>query len=294
MALLLAAIAASIAAAVAGQAAVAPRVLVVSSDDTPPLRAALVGVREALGATPIEEIAPDGNFNARIEAAARDGSDVAVIALGGHAAARAAREAPAIATIDCMSAQAAPGALTVPLDMPADQQILWLRRLLPGARYIGILYDPAQNAERVDSLAAALRRADFNPVLAPVQAPAMLAVALGRLHGAVDALLGVPDATVYTPQTTKGLLLFSFRHKLPLIGPSEAWVKAGALYALVWDYREVGAFCAQLALRALPGGGAAAAPTPPRPRVVVNERAAELFRLRWDASLRRAFDPVLE
>ncbi|MGH8799319.1 MAG: ABC transporter substrate-binding protein, partial [Casimicrobiaceae bacterium] len=234
--------------------------LVVSSDDAPQLRAGLIGVREALGTTPVEEIARDGNLKARIEAAALQGENVAVIALGRGAAARAARAAPSIATVDCMAAQAAPGAQAVPLDMPAGPQILWLRRLLPAARYIGILYDPAQNADHVDSLAAALRRADFNPVLVPVAAPAMLPAAVGHLPNAVDALLALPDTTVYTPQTAKGLLLFSFRHKLPLIGPSEAWVKAGALYALVWDYREVGAFCARLALRRLLGAGAAAPP----------------------------------
>jgi putative ABC transport system substrate-binding protein len=62
----------------------------------------------------------------------------------------------------------------------------------------------------------------------------------------------------------KALLLFSFRHKLPLIGLSEAWVQAGALYALDWDYRELGAFCGRLALRQLPGARVAT-PTPPHP-----------------------------
>ncbi|HEY7944848.1 MAG TPA: ABC transporter substrate binding protein [Casimicrobiaceae bacterium] len=283
----------TIVAALAGHAAAAPRVLVFSPDDTPQLRAALAGAREALGATPVEEIAPDGNVNARLEAAARDGKDVAVIALGPRAAARVARGAPAIATVDCMAAQAAPSAQAVPIDMPADEQILWLQRLLPSARYVGILYDPVQNAQHVESLAAALRRADFNPVLVPVQAPAMLPAALGRLPGAVDVLLAVPDATVYTPRTAKGLLLFSFHHKLPLIGPSEAWARAGALYALDWDYREVGAFCARLALRQLPGRSPAA-PARPRPRIIVNKRTAELFGLRWDPSIRQAFDRVLE
>ena len=33
------------------------------------------------------------------------------------------------------------------------------------------------------------------------------------------------------------------------IGPNEAWVRMGALYALDWDYDQVGATCAHLALR---------------------------------------------
>lgn len=271
----------------------APRVLVLSPDDSPQLRAALAGLREALGATPIEEIAADADPGARLKAAAREGNDVALIALGPQAAARAARAAPGLATVDCMAAQTAPDAQAVPADVPGDQQVLWLKRLLPRARYIALLYDPARNAARVESLAASLRRADLNPLPVAVPSPAMLPAALGRLPGAVDAILAVPDATVYAPQAAKSLLLFSFRHKLPLVGTSESWVKAGALYALAWDYREVGAYCGRLALRRLQGEDAAA-PAPPRPRVVVNGRTAELLRLRWDASLRQSFDRVLE
>ena len=102
-----------------------------------------------------------------------------------------------------------------------EQQLTWLRRSLPDARYIGVLYDPAQNIELVDALTAALRGADLNPVLAPVATPAMLPAALARLSSAADALLAVPDTTVYKRETVKALLLFSFRHKLPLIGLSE-------------------------------------------------------------------------
>ena len=283
----------AVVAATVVDATAAPRVLVLSSGDSPQSGAALAGLREAVGATPLEEIAADGDAGARLKAAEREGNDVALIALGQRAAARAAREAPALATIDCMAAQAGPAAQSVAAAVPADQQIFWLRRLLPGARYIAVLYDPARNTVYVESLAASLRRADLNPLLVAVQSPAMLPAALVRLTGAVDAILAVPDATVYTPQTAKGLLLFSFHHKLPLIGSSESWVKAGALYALDWDYREVGAFCGRLALRRL-FGGSAATPEPPRLRVVVNQRTAELFRLQWDASLRQSFARVLE
>ncbi len=286
------ALALTIAATLAAPALAAPRVLLYTADDTPQLRAAQAGVREALGTTPIEDVRP-GDAGARLKAAAREGPHVAMITLGPRAAARAAREAPSLATVECMSAPASPGAQAVPAAIPLEQQLAWLRRLLPDARYIGILYDPAQNAEAVDALAAALRRADLNPVLVPVAAPAMLPAALAHLSRSADALLAVPDTTVYTRETEKALLLFSFRYKLPLIGLSETWVRAGALYALDWDYRELGVFCGQLALRQLSGVHAAAA-TPPRPHVYVNQRSARRFHLHWDDSMRQSFDRVAE
>ncbi|HEV7412770.1 MAG TPA: ABC transporter substrate binding protein [Casimicrobiaceae bacterium] len=280
------------AAALAASALAAPRVLLYATDDTPQLRAAQRGVREALGATPIVEI-PAGDAGARLKAAAHEDPDAAIITLGPQAALRAARDAPSLAAVDCMSTQAGASAQAVPAAIPLEQQLSWLRRLLPDAHYIGVLYDPAQNTELVDALAAALRGADLNPVLAPVATPAMLPAALARLSSSADALLAVPDTTVYKRETVKALLLFSFRHKLPLIGLSETWVQAGALYALDWDYRELGAFCGRLALRQLPGARAAA-PTPPHLHVYVNQRSARLFRVRWDESVRESLERVVE
>ena len=282
----------TIAAALAAPALASPRVLLYAAGDTQQLRAAQRGVREALGSTPIVEI-PADDGGERLKTAAREDPGAAIIALGPEAALRAARDAPALATIDCMSTQAGAGAKAVPAAIPFEQQSAWLKRLLPGARYIGVLYDPAQNSELVGALAAALRAADLNPVLAPVATPAMLPPALTRLSTSADALLAVPDTTVYTRETVKALLLFSFRHKLPLIGLSETWVHAGALYALDWDYRELGAFCGRLALGQL-AGSRAPPPAAPHFHIYVNQRSARLFRIRWDDAMRQSFDPVVE
>jgi putative ABC transport system substrate-binding protein len=282
----------TIAAALAVPALASPRVLLFAPGDTQQLRAAQRGVREALGPTPIVEI-PADDTGERLRAAAREDPDAAIIALGPEAALRAARDAPALATVDCMSTRAGASARAVPAAIPLEEQLVWLKRLLPDARYIGVLYDPAQNTELVGALAAALRAADLNPVLAPVATPAMLPQALAHLSTSADALLAVPDTTVYTRETVKALLLFSFRHKLPLIGLSETWVHAGALYALDWDYRELGAFCGRLALGQL-AGARTSAPVPPHLHIYVNQRSARLFRVRWDDSIRQSLDRVVE
>ena len=281
-----------IAATVAAPGLAAPRVLLYVADDTPQLRAARAGVREALAATAVEEI-PAADAGARLKAATRESGDVALVTLGPDAAARAAHDAPMLPAVDCMASQAAPAGTAVPVAIPSDLQVTWLLRLLPGARYIGILYDPAQSTHAVEALAAALRRADLNPVLLAVPTTSTLPAALARMSAAADALVAVPDSTVYSRQTAKELLLFSFRHKLPLIGLSEPWVEAGALFALDWDYRELGIFCGRLALQRLAGRDAEA-PPPPRVHVFVNQRSARRFGLQWDDALRRSVDRVVE
>lgn len=281
-----------IAAVVAASALAAPRVLLYTADDTPQLRAARAGVREALAPIALEEI-PPSDAGARLRGAMRESGDVTLVTLGPYAAARAAHDAPTLAAIDCMSAQAAPGSTAVSPAIPSEQLVAWLRRLMPGARYIGVLYDPALNAQTVEALAAALRRADLNPVLVAVPTTAMLPAALVRMSGAADALLAVPDSTVYAQETAKELLLFSFRHKVPLVGLSESWVQAGALFALDWDYRELGMFCGRLALQRV-AGREGPAPPPPRLHIFVNQRSARLFGLHWDDTLRRSFDRIVE
>ena len=49
------------------------------------------------------------------------------------------------------------------------------------------------------------------------------------------------------------VLLSSFRNKIPFIGLSKSWVKAGALYSLEWDYPDIGKQCAVVASQILNG-----------------------------------------
>ena len=168
-----------------------------------------------------------------------------------------------------------------------------MKRLLPNARNVGILFDPAQNDKRAADSAAALQRAGYAAVLEPVDGPTALPNALIRLTNRVDVLHALPDTTVYAREHSRALLLFSFRHRIPLAGPTEAWVKAGALYALDWDYADLGRYCASLALRQL-AGGKSPPPAPPRTRVTANARTAEQLRIQWDEETMRAFDKVYE
>ena len=127
--------------------------------------------------------------------------------------------------------------------------------------------------------------------MTPVAGPAAIPAALDQIALRADVLLALPDPTMYTGESARGVLLHSFRKRMPVIGMSDAWVRMGALYALDWDYDEVGAVCAQLALREMQGPRSAAAlPAPLKPRVSVNLRSAAQFGIRWDTDLLRGVD----
>jgi putative tryptophan/tyrosine transport system substrate-binding protein len=184
----------------------------------------------------------------------------------------------------------------VSLEFPLDQQLQWIRRILPGSqRRIGIVYSPAENEQTIARIREAARGLNLEIIARPVQSPSEIPQALASLAGAADVLWGVPDGIVMTPETARSILLFSLRNRLPLIGMSVAWVKSGALFALDRDYADVGSQCAEQALRLLGGESLQLVP-PERPRKIVyalNQRTADLMSVRFSAeTLRNAREVV--
>lgn len=53
------------------------------------------------------------------------------------------------------------------------------------------------------------------------------------------SLLLLPDANLLTATVMSNVYLFSFRRKIPLLGVSEAHVKQGSLFALVFDQKSI-------------------------------------------------------
>jgi putative ABC transport system substrate-binding protein len=91
----------------------------------------------------------------------------------------------------------------------------------------------------------------------------------------------VVDELVLTPQTAKHILLFSFQNRIPFVGLSTAWVKAGAVYALDWDYTDLGMQCGEMALKVLQGTAINTLP-PVIPRKVVyalNQKTARHMKI---------------
>jgi putative ABC transport system substrate-binding protein len=271
----------------------APRVVVVTTGDAAPYEAAIDGVKLALPthAIDVRLLAP-ATRDALAAALAKLPRDVPVIALGTRAAEFVGTAAPGATGASCLVLGETRGGPEprVRLDVPAEAQAAAIRRVLPDARTVGLLHDPAHNARRVAELVVALERAGLRTLVEPVAAPADLPRALERLGNAADVLLALPDPTVYARESARGLLTFSFRRRIPIAAYSASWVRAGALFALDWDYAEVGAWCAALATR--PPSARAPSATPPRPRLAINMRSAAQLRIPLDPDVVREAERV--
>jgi putative ABC transport system substrate-binding protein len=87
----------------------------------------------------------------------------------------------------------------------------------------------------------------------------------------------------------KHILLFSFQNRIPFIGLSPPWVKAGALYSLSWDYIDIGMQCGEMALKIFQGLSVQSIPTatPRKVGYVLNLTTANHMKIKVSDDLIR-------
>jgi putative ABC transport system substrate-binding protein len=176
-----------------------------------------------------------------------------------------------------------PNATGVGLSFPPALQWLWLRRLLPEARQIALLYDPNHGSLLFQSLQKLALAENVTLIPAPVASPEDLPRRLQDLPTQLDALWAIDNVSAFnTTKVVQELLLYSFRNRTPLIGLSAQWAKAGAIYALDWDYSDLGAQTAELAWVILHKGASPSSLQPIEPRKirpVLNVKTAAHMKL---------------
>jgi putative tryptophan/tyrosine transport system substrate-binding protein len=180
-----------------------------------------------------------------------------------------------------------PRATGVLLRYPSEVHIQWLRHFLPDADRIAMLYNPQENEQLIAGMKKTAEQFGIKIDAMPVTSVKQLPPALKSLGRKADMLLGMPDKTVYSGETAKAILLSSFRNRIPFAGISSPWVKAGALYALTWDYMDLGRQCGLIAGRILTGTAVAdiAPVTPEKVCYEVNLKTADHLRLTLNPAL---------
>jgi putative ABC transport system substrate-binding protein len=211
----------------------------------------------------------------------------AVVAVGSRALAETATAYPGAAVVAvCVlretEIRGRPGVTGVHLEHPVKIQFEYLRHFLPKARTVGVLYNPRQNQQTIDSARAVAEGMGLHIEARGVETPQELPAALRSMSGKADVLWGLADTVVLRPETAREFLLFSMRNFVPFIGLSSSWVKAGALYCLEWDYEDLGRQGGEMAVQVLRGTPAGSiSPAPPRKLVYsVNLKTADYMKLR--------------
>lgn len=135
------------------------------------------------------------------------------------------------------------------LDQPAARQMALLRYAFPHQRRVGALLGP-ESEVRQAALEKAAAEQGLQLNVYKVAGEAELYPALRRALEENDLLLAVPDAAVYNGGSIQNVLLASYRQRIPLIGFSPAYVRAGAMLALYSSLPQIGSQTAR-AVRSL-------------------------------------------
>lgn len=169
------------------------------------------------------------------------------------------------------------------LDIPIQTQFEALRSVVPSAKKVGVIYNPQETDSVVQQARKTAKEIGIDIVGIAIGSGEKVPDALRTLDNSkIDALWSVADSTAFSSGSLEFILLHTLRNKIPFMGLSPAFVKAGALMALDVDYQEVGAQCGGLAAKILAGDPPSSLPvtTPQRVTLHVNLKTAETIGLK--------------
>jgi len=168
------------------------------------------------------------------------------------------------------------------LDIPFHLQFEALRSIVPHAKKVGVIYNPQDTEGVIQQARKTAREMGLDLVAISIASEDKVPAALRSLDKTVDALWSVADSTTFSSGSAEFILLHTLRNRIPFMGLSPAFVKAGALMALEVDYQEVGAQCGGLAAKILTGDQPSSLPvtTPQKITLHVNMKTAETIGLK--------------
>ncbi|WJW76146.1 ABC transporter substrate binding protein [Thiohalobacter sp. IOR34] len=159
------------------------------------------------------------------------------------------------------------------LDQPVRRRLNLLQLILPASQRIGIL---TAGDEADPELLQLLEQRRLQAVVIDIDDPRRLIDRLGNVLDDIDVLFAMPEPRIFNRRTIKPILLTTFRFRVPVIGFSRAYVRAGALAASYSTGLQIGRQAAEW-VRELSEGKRASLPPPAYPRyfsVSVNRQVA--------------------
>ncbi len=280
----------------------APLITVFLSQDIEPYRQALAGFQRAFAGRPApryEIVSLDGP-EAPTPAALRprDGAGADLVLAIGARAARAVRaqdlRAPVVfAAVSGAEIPAGPGSAGRPVigvstDFSFALQFQTLRAVAPRVKTVGTIHDRA-NRPAILQAAAAAREAGLTLVPVEISTVEEIPGSLEGLIGRVDALWALPDALVFSRETSSYIILQTLRRRVPFMSFSQNFVKAGSLVSLYPDFEDIGRQAGAMARHLLEGKRPPATDIvrPRKALLALNLRVADVIGLSIPAGVRR-------
>ncbi|MGD2279226.1 MAG: ABC transporter substrate-binding protein [Candidatus Omnitrophota bacterium] len=179
------------------------------------------------------------------------------------------------------------GLTGVSLDIPIEEQFKVFKKVVPGIRKIGMIYDKRNKAALAREASIIAEKMGLRLVSKPVLSDNEIHDALGEVYREAECLWAAPDPMIYNPVTARNILRFTLENKMPFMAFSLNFVKAGALLALDRDYKDIGRQTAELTSGIFKGQSPSSIPVqgPRKTRLAINIRTARILDIHIPASL---------
>jgi hypothetical protein len=137
-------------------------------------------------------------------------------------------------------------------DVPLLTTLEKLHELFPDKLRVALIHRPSWPAPDTATLARA-RQMGYELHVIECAGPEKLLSTFSALKGKTDILIAEPDTELYNSTTVKPLVLASLEMRLPVVGFSPGFVRAGALVGIYPDFQELGRQAGELASTMLAG-----------------------------------------
>jgi ABC-type uncharacterized transport system substrate-binding protein len=164
------------------------------------------------------------------------------------------------------------------LDQPIQRSLLLISSLSDSFKNIGLLI--SKNDETTEKiLSHSASSLELTLHIEKIDKAYQIGTSLNRLLKKSDILLALPDTRIHNQSTVSNILISAYRKRIPLIGFSSAYVKAGAL-AAVYSSPEDVAFHVRDNIAKIYSGE----------KIDENEQNAEYFSILFNSEVARSLD----
>ena len=169
------------------------------------------------------------------------------------------------------------------LDIPIRTMIAELRKLFPEKVRVGVIRNPGREGDSALQIRSQAPEPGSLEIADCATADQLLPVFLA-FRKKVDFVICLPDGSLYNSATARPLIMASLENRLPIVGFSPAFLRAGAAVAVYPDYRSIGQQTADLVRRCLDPGDCASWETPRKIDVAVNAKVLRMLGTEFKAN----------
>lgn len=160
------------------------------------------------------------------------------------------------------SASTAKNVTGLRLEVAPALQFAFIKRVHPGARRLGMIYDTRTWSAYAKEAVQAASALGLTLVPRPVSDAKEVRGALSEIAGNIDALWLIPDPSLVNVEIFNFLLVSTLERKLALFGFFADFTRRGALASVAPDYAEIGKQAAKLAAELASKPAASRSPLP--------------------------------